>query len=106
MSKLIESDGDVHEIYHKDNHTGQFHIEIVQDVAAYLRANKEEFNVTEKRTTWKGDFHKVASIPEVVVAQWWKELGSNPFSKENKPWLVAKLNSNEFYRLRTRAGTI
>ena len=106
MGKLLESDGDVHEIYHKDNHTGQFHVEIVQDVGKYLKANADEFNTTEKGTTWKGDMHKVASIPEVVVAQWWKELGGNPFSKENRGWLTARLNSREYYKLRTRAGSI
>jgi hypothetical protein len=105
MGRLLESDGDVHEIFHKDN-SGGFHIEVVQDVGKYLKANSDEFNVTEKGTSWKGDFHKVASIPEVVAAQWWKELGSNPFSKENRGWLAAKLNSREFYKLRTRAGNI
>ena len=106
MGTLLDSDGDVHEVYHKDSHTGQFHIEVVQDVGRYLKANADEFNITEKGTSWKGDLHKVASIPEVVAAQWWKELGSNPFSKENRGWLAAKLNSREFYRLRTRAGAV
>jgi len=106
MGKLLDSDGDVKEVYHRDAHDGQVHIQLVQDVSQYLRANKDEFNVTEKGTSWKGNMHKVASIPEVVLAQWWKELGSNPLSKENRKWFIAKLNSNEFRGLRTRAGTI
>ena len=106
MGKLISNDGDVAEIYHKDNHTGQFHIQLVQDVSQYIRMNQHEFNVTEKGTSWKGGMHKVASIPEVVLAQWWKELGSNPLAKENRRWLTAKLNSRDYYKLRTREGTI
>lgn len=107
MKKILSTDGDVTEIFHKDAHDpSKFHVEIVQDVAKYLKANKHQFNQTEKGTSWKGDMHKVASIPESVLAMWWKELGSNPLSKENRGWLVAKLNSREFYRLRTRAGSI
>ena len=106
MKRLLDNFTDIKEVYHKDAHDNRFHLEIVQDVSKYIKANQEQFNITEKGTSWKGDLHKVASIPEVVAAQWWKELGSNPFSKENKAWLAAKLNSREFYQLRTRAGTI
>ena len=104
MGKLIESDGDVHEIYHKDESNGKFHVELVQDVEKYLNANKTEIN--DESSNWKGDFHKVASIPEVVIAQWWKELGSNPLSKENKNWFIAKLNSSEFKSFRTKSGRV
>jgi len=107
MKRILSSDGDVTEIYHKDAHDeGKFHIQLVQDVQQYIRANKEQFNVTEKGTSWKGDMHKVASIPESVLADWWNELGANPLAKENRGWLIAKLNSNEFRALRTRAGQI
>ena len=107
MKRLLESSSDTAEIFHKDaSDPGKFHIEIVQDVAPYLKANAAQYNETEKGTKWKGEFHKVASIPEVVYAEWFKELGSNPFSKANRKWLIAKLNNRDFYRLRTRAGTI
>ena len=102
MGRLLSSDGDVTEIFHKED--GKIHIEMIQDVDKYLKSNAEQFNITEKGTTWKGDMHKVATVPEVVLAQWWKELGSNPLSKENRPWLMARLNSREFYKMRTRAG--
>lgn len=106
MKRLLSSHDDVKEIYHKDPHDDKIHIQIVQDVAGYIKANQDQFNVTDKHTTWKGDFHKVASIPEVVLAKWQKELGDNPLKKENESWLIAKLNSREFYRLRTRAGAL
>lgn len=108
MKKITEIDGDVREIYHKDAHDDKFHVEIVQDVSQYLRVNKEERNQTERGTPYgnKSAFHKVASIPEVVIAQWWKELGSNPLSSENRGWLIAKLNSNEYNKLRTREGVL
>ena len=106
MKRYFGSNGDMREIYHKDPHDNKIHIQVVQDVGRYIKANQEQFNITEKGTTWKGDFHKVASIPLVVLEQWTKELGDNPLKKEYEGWLAAKLNSNEFYRLRTRAGAI
>ncbi len=108
MKAITERDGDVTEIYHKDPHDDKFHVQIVQDVSQYLRVNQHERHQTERGTPYsnKSAFHKVASIPEVVIAQWWKELGSNPLAKENRRWLVAKLNSNEFKKLRTREGQI
>jgi len=106
MKEIIDASTDAYEIYHKDPHDDKFHIQVVQNVAPYLKANREQYNATEKGTNWGGSMHKVASIPEVVLADWWKELGSNPLSKENRKWLISKLNNRDFYRLRTRAGRI
>lgn len=106
MRRVIDQFLDLREVYHKNAHDDKFHIEIVQDVSGYIKANQDQFNVTEKGTTWKGDFHKVASIPVAVLNEWAKELGDWPLKKEYEGWLTAKLNSNEFYKLRTRAGYI
>ena len=63
-------------------------------------------------TGWKQDFHKVASIPPLVVEMWYNELKAagyanpNPMAKENNVWLMAKLNSNDFLKLRTKEGNI
>ena len=108
MKRYSEIDGDLQEIYHKDAHDDKFHVQLVQDVSQYLKVNDAQRNDTERGTRWgnQSAFHKVASIPEVVIAQWWKELGSNPLSKENRGWLIAKLNSNEYKKLRTREGRL
>lgn len=74
------------------------------DCSANLDINKQEANAANKG--WRGDMHKVASVPLIVVEMWWKELGSDPFSKENRAWLIAKLNSREFSSLRTKEGRI
>lgn len=106
MKGIIERDGDVTEIYHKDPHDDKFHVQIVQDVSQYLRMNKQDSDQAGTTFGNKSAFHKVASIPEVIVAQWWKELGSNPLSKENRKWLIAKLNSNEYQKLKTKEVNI
>ena len=106
MKKLVEQRGDVSEIYHKDPGENKFHIQIVQDVSQYLRSNREDQGNFRRGSKWGEGMHRVASIPEVVIAEWWKELGSNPLSKQNRKWLIAKLNSNEFSGLRTRTGRL
>lgn len=104
MKRLLDVGGGVTEIYHKDAHDNKFHIQKVQDVTPYLAQNAVERS--NQTSGWKADMHKVASIPLVLVEQWWKELGSNPLDKKNRGWLIAKLNSSEFQALRTKDGVI
>ena len=106
MSKHLSQNGDVSEVHHYSQADDQTIIQTVQNVSPYLDRNAEERNQKGGGENWKGDFHKVASIPLVVIEQWTKELGDNPLSKRNRKWLVAKLNSNEFLKLRTKEGRI
>lgn len=106
MKRLLEKRGDVTEIYKRDNGDSKFHIEIVQDVSKYLRKNRYDQGEFRRGSRWGKGMHKVASIPEVVLAEWWKELGDNPLAKHNRKWLIAKLNSNEFSLLRSRLGRL
>lgn len=104
MKKLLDWDGEVAEYFHYDQATDRTTIEVVQDVSACLKRNEDKRSLAD--TSWKGDLHEVASIPRVVVEQWFRELGANPFARENRRWLIAKLNSNEFAKLRTKEGRI
>lgn len=79
-------------------------IQTVQDVEPLLDINKRA--LANSDPGWQGDFHHVASIPLVVVEQWWAELGSDPFSEENRTWLIARLNSKDWCKLRTKEGRI
>lgn len=104
MKRLLDQRGDVQEVYHRDG--DKIHIQTYQDVAQYLRTNREDMGQHRARSHYGEGMHRVASIPEVVLAQWWKELGSNPLAKQNRKWLISKLNSNEFVGLRTRPGKL
>ena len=81
-----------------------------QDVSKILSENQAELN--NSSSNWKGDFHKVASIPFIVVEQWRNELKAkgasdiNPLSRENKKFLISKLNDYNYSRLRTKDGVI
>lgn len=88
--------------YYKKEVDGTNVIRAVQDVEPFLKANARA--VSAQENGWKGDLHEVASIPPIVWDMWWKELGDDPGAKRNRPWLVAKLNSHTFNKLRTKEG--
>ena len=103
MSKTLSQDSDTKAVHHYSNADDQTTIQSIQDVSGYLRQNSEE---RAGNKDWKGDFHKVASIPMIVIEQWTNELGDNPLAKHNRKWLIAKLNSNDFLKLRTKEGRV
>lgn len=98
------------ETYSKDHITGKINVHKQQDVSPFLDANQTERN--SDSGNWKGEWHKVASIPPILIEMWTEELkakgASNPYplAPENKAFLIAKINSTEFSKLRTKAGRI
>jgi len=70
------------------------------DITKELENNKREIN--SKVTGWKGGWHKVASVPTIIIEKWREELKAkgasdvNPLSANNKPFLIAKLNDRNF----------
>lgn len=93
-------------------------VETVEDVEPVLDANKRAFNEAPK--SWKGDMHKVASIPSVVItelcrihaerwgcsrSQVFRELMGNKTDRAQKVWRYL-LNAPEFRHFRTRPGAV
>lgn len=56
------------EKFHWDEVNEQFVIESRQDISQCVELTQAEFNTFGKKAAWKGDFHKVASVPLTVVA--------------------------------------
>lgn len=100
---------DVKTITRYDEAEDKLIIERVQDVEPYLEQNKREYNSVphKQRNKYKGEFVKVASIPNVIIEQWMKE-GINIFdpSPEMQKKIKEKLNSSEYQYLRTRPGRV
>lgn len=90
---------------------GKIRIKKTQDVGHILDLNGAEAN-SKLDQGWKGDFHKVASIPMVVIDIWREELKAkgahdcDPLSRNNKRFLIAKINSSEWSKLRTKTGRV
>jgi hypothetical protein len=103
MKEIIDVNGDIIETY-TDLGNGKFAIGKHQDVSGYLNKNQRERN--EAQSGWKGDMHKVASIPLVLVEKWCKEAGCNVLEPKNRHILMAKLRDRDFSKLRTKEGKI
>lgn len=108
MSRIFDIDPltGIIEKFHKEE--GKIIISKTQDVENTLIHNKAD---RAENTGWKGDMHKVASIPLIIADMWREELKAqgrnpNPFCNENRPFLIAKLNNRDWAKLRTKDGTI
>ena len=84
------------ETFHKDSQTGKIHIHKQQDVNPYLEANKASMNM--QSGGFKGDMHKMASIPTIVLEMWREDMKRtgypNPkaLAVENRKYVIYKLN--------------
>jgi len=89
---------------------GKMVIKKTQDIDAVLRENAIQRN--NDTSGWKGDFHKVASIPMIMVEIWNKELkdkgcpNANCLAAENKTFFMGKLSDYNYSKLRTKTGKL
>ena len=112
MAKILDIDpaSGLVETFDQDKMTGKITVKKFQEVDTLFDANAADRN--SSGAGWQGEFHKVASIPLIVVEMWWGELRAkgvsnpDPFCKDNKPWLIAKLNNRDWQKLRTKEGRI
>lgn len=89
--------------YFREN-DGKIEYNTREDVSDHLKATKAAKN--QESGNWKGDMHHVASIPQTVYMEWWKEFGGNPMAPENQPRLLRKLQAREFSSLRVKSGRL
>lgn len=112
MTKIVDYDAatGITETYKRDHLTGEIKVNRSQNVDPLFNVNAVERNGAS--TGWKEDFHKVASIPLIVIEMWTNEMKAagfsnpNPLAKENEKWLIAKINSSDFFKLRTKTGRV
>jgi hypothetical protein len=98
------------ETFHKDSQTGKIQIHKEQDVKPFLEANKASMAL--QQGGFKGDMHKMASIPPIVLEMWREDMkktgypNPNPLAVENRKYLLNKLNDPAWNFLRTKQGVI
>lgn len=113
MAILFDEDNfsKTREIFHR-NDKGQAVIQKTQDTRAIFDANNQELNSHASGNNWQGDMHKVASIPLIIVDMWREELkkrgasNPDPLHTDNRTFLIAKINSSEWSKLRTKQGRV
>ena len=97
------------EKYSKDS-DGKIKVYQTQDVKPFLEHNKTHMDAGSKG--FQGDWHRMASIPPIVIVQWTEELKAkgadcvNPLDVKNRKFLLGKLNSPDWVKLRTKQGVI
>jgi hypothetical protein len=111
MLKEYDSFSGVTETFTKDKMTGKISVNRSQDISSIVSANTAEQNAIGNNN-WKGDMHKVASIPVIVWEQWIRELqaknaqSSDPAHNSNRTFLIGKLNDYNYSKLRTKKGRV
>lgn len=104
MSKFI-LDRDVNSVQTVHfNADGSGVVKTTENIQPLIDVNAQK--LSDSSASWQGDFHHVASIPQVVMNVWSKELGDDPTAKRNHKWLLAKLNNSDWAKLRTKAGNL
>jgi len=89
---------------------GKIKVYKTQDVKPFLAHNK--LHQDNASSGFQGDWHRMASIPPIVVEMWTEELKAkgadccNPVSAQNRKFLLGKLNSPDWSSLRTKQGVI
>lgn len=96
----IRPDGII-EKFHYDETTDTSYIETIQDVESIIKENKRQFNDTPEFGKHKGDLHRVASVPVVLMQKWAKEWGLNMYGEDFKVKLIQRLNDPDYKYLKT-----
>lgn len=108
--KDIDLQTGIIETFSKDAMTGKISIHKAQDVNPFFQANQRDMQNSSRN--WKGNWHKVASIPPIIIEMWREELKAkgapdcNPLAAVNKSFLIAKINSGDYSKLRTKEGRV
>ena len=91
-------------VWFDDNHDGSFSMTHEQDVEPIIEANKRlKLHANRKKGIKEGWWH-FASIPNILVQLWSKEVGGNILSNEYKKELFERLNRPEYAYLKTTEG--
>jgi hypothetical protein len=87
---------------HYDESSDKLIIERIQDVEPILESNKRAMN--NACAGWKGEFHRVASIPLVIIEKYKNEKGIDLMN--DKEALNSFLNDRDNRCFRTKPGKI
>jgi len=85
------------------DHNGQVIFRTLQEVQPILDVNKDKRNLSDRGWCAGGDMRRVASIPNVVIAQWLQE-GIDVWSGDQQDAVARKLNDPDYFYLRTAPG--
>ena len=79
----------------------EFTVQTTQDVGGIIELNKKAYASVDERAGWKGDWHRIASIPLHTFFEL-KKRGITESAPKLKRWL----NDPDHKYLRTRPGKV
>ena len=102
-TRLIEYDPVLRrkELFHA-NEDGDVVLESRWDVEPITEANKGRHAAIDERAGWKGDLHRVASIPMSIYWDWWEKTSEF----KDQAALKRLLNDSDNRVFRVRPGKI
>lgn len=103
QTRLFDADPvtGIRRLFHWDPVDRKAHIETIHDVEDILEGNKERYNGVDERAGWKGEMHRVASIPMPLFFEL-KKKGIVDDPKALRQWL----NDSDNRLFRTRPGRV
>ena len=103
MKRLLNHDPltGITEWFIPDSDGKKFTIQTQQDVTDIIEKNKKNYNFFDEKSPWKGDWHRVASIPLHVYYSL-KKRGITESESKLKAWL----NDPDNRYFRTRPGKV
>lgn len=104
LGRIRSAHEGVETVVHYDEHTDTLGLQRTQDVEPILERNKALYNLDDGYSPSR-EWRRVASIPLVIVEQWYK-AGINIFDDNHHERIAAALDSPEFRYLRTAPGRV
>lgn len=91
-------------VWFTDNHDGSFSLTQTQDVEDILDGNKRLANEIDKKKGIDQNWWHYATIPNILIAKWSKEIGGDILAKENEKELFKRVNHPDYKYLKTTDG--
>lgn len=92
------------EYFHYDAGNDTYTIETVEDVGPILEANKKMYNADDQGWMKGREGRRVATIPNIIIEKWKRELGVDLFDKNHDQAVRRLLNDPDWRYLRTAPG--
>ena len=91
-------------VWFSDNQDGSFNMTHEQDVEPILEANKRLLHHGNRKKGIKKGFWHYASIPNILITKWSKEVGGDILSSKFTKELFKRINSRDYAHLKTTEG--
>ena len=91
--------------YEEDEAEERMIIKSHQNIGPILENNKRLYTADDGYSPSR-EWRRAASVPNIIIEKWIRELGINAYKLEDQPKILAMLDSPEYRWLRTAPGRL